>query len=433
MSKQLKRKIDLIEEKFANYFKKPETHCEYEELRIAFLSKAYNKLAYGINIEREFAKQFLSHLEKLKQIEINIIRDSFKIDDQSNNLSDLSTSEEEFQKNDKDIKKTIMKLYDTQIKEIHSALKTKYLGFYQHPETHDDFSYYWQRFLANNEGLQGAKQQREWRKYWDSKVDERFDEELSSAKRRVWKELEEKKESKSQVRSLINPIFGRRSSSTSQSLPVQTGSSSALPVTTSTPKISYSEKLIPTPPMISNLISVVPPRPSGSSFEESRAAASKYASEIENKFQQVKQEPIDVKIPASSVSELLKNYDLRVNKMLRYVNESFDKYTTDANAYPDILQERRSFLNTINDSGISSEDLIFQFHQKFQEHWIRRLEDLKIEAIDKEKENIQMNWRDLVADYTQVVFDDAEKRLKRQSTESEEIFEKRRKLDAPEK
>lgn len=87
--------------------------------------------------------------------------------------------------------------------------------------------------------------------------------------------------------------------------------------------------------------------------------------------------------------KLLHNYDQEMASMIKRVRDNFLLYMDLPNTYPNIEQEKMAFLNKINENM----DL------DFRKYWNSRIADLCDEEIERQKRQIQKNWKKLVPTY----------------------------------
>lgn len=121
--------------------------------------------------------------------------------------------------NFQDRNKLMNDLYWTELNILKRSLEIKYENFRMTPTTHYEYSYYSKRFMDNykNSGIR-------WRDYWEEKLQEAFDKELSTERIKIWEQIKSKydlpKSNKSSFQQYRNEKFKKEESEQSQSLPV---------------------------------------------------------------------------------------------------------------------------------------------------------------------------------------------------------------------
>lgn len=375
-----KRQRDDIEYRYRKY-REPCVHPDYVKARHAFLSSQSNVLKFGDGIEQEFRQQWTERLENDKNEEIQNLQRKFGIDPKAlkRESDDSSDSSPGVPKYPKEKHKQIDTIYESKLIAAKSLLKSKYNEFYNVPESNDDYAYYKERFRTNskNSGLSRAKKEREWRRYWNNKMDEAFDAELQETTRRIWREvLVEHSKFRGKKRSGTREVTNKKSND-------EAAQSSINAKTT----------------------------PSDSKVARSSLSPASLVSSLEVPHPvQVKQEKDQVL--SSQIPQLLERYDIKVRQVTENVQKEFQDYKQNSATYPDIEKEREVFLKKeITDNGSYSKELVLKFDEKFAAYWTDRLEVLLAERIVLEVKKVQENWKNLF---------NSPKKQKRASTDEQE-------------
>jgi hypothetical protein len=134
-----------------------------------------------------------------------------------------------------------------------------------------------------------------------------------------------------------------------------------------------------------------------------------------------------------SVQELLKNYDLKARELMLKINHDFNRYRLDFNTYPDVLEEKKKFMQKLQlekslNGNQTFNETVLQLKERFNEYWPSRLQILRDMKIEKEIEIMRQSWEGF-ADNVYHVSEAVASTLKREGEAEEHHLEKHQKLE----
>lgn len=322
--------------KIENNEKIPGSHKDYYRLRKLYFASSYSKnRKSGRSFECEFREFFQDHLDKEHREEVEDLK--------KNDLSSSKSSSSSSSGSESDNEQTFQELYDKGRKKI----KEKYLRYYEAPHTHENYANFLEVFRKYYGNLTGEEKKMKWRKYWNDKLDDAFDQEIKEMKESLRKRYTAKGEKKDMTR-----------------------------------KRKYSKAI-----HANELVKI-----------KTEPTASQCLPEIIV----IEQENT---IPRSNMEKFLENYDLRVNKIIEAIDETFDGYLNDKNLYPFIKDEKKHFFVQQKIVSLNC-DQYFEFDNQFDKYWPQRIQILRDKQRKLEVERVRANWTDLVVHPNDVTHDD---------------------------
>lgn len=322
-------KLFIIDERFEEYNRNPLSHPDYLSERAAFFSSSSNQIAFGNEIDEVFYERWEFFLTKQREEEKVRLKASFKVTNWLNSNKIMEPGISNSIKSSPDTS-----IYKEKVEAAKRAIKAKYLKYKDMPESHEDFAYFKERFRTNyqdNNVEPSSSNDRQWSLYWAHKMDESMDQELDTAKRRIWKEESNIKTS------------GTSKDRSCNDQPIDQESD-----------------------------------PNASSLELAK----------------IKIETVPGSTPGSALSQkLLQEYNSRVSQINVSVAKMFNEYKNDLSAYNEIQKEKEDFLKRkLQDRGALSKQLVYDisisetisFEKIFQNYWKNdRADVLMREAIDR--------------------------------------------------
>lgn len=329
MSKDREKNFEKQLEKISNRYKvftsHPKMHEKYLSARDRFISKY--KAALGDDTEYHFKKKWDEYLQKEKEAEMQNLLKQFP--------SQSSSSE-----SDDDKKSFTDRILNVKFDKIKEDLRNKYRGYKKNPHSHENYPKYRDRFRTHySDGLNSKTEyEREWRKYWDRKMNEEHFDRLEYKKQQLRENLER-----------------------------GTPSVSSIPSVKQDPEPSPSQVIV----------KIEKPDPPDEHSKEK-----------------------DSKIPEKDVECFLRNYETSVHSFTNQVQKEFEKYERDYKTYPLCTKEKEKFLKQLKHQNpsedFSSPCFVTEFEDKFIKYWKTRVNGLKMAKIKTEIRKIRRNWKVLL-------------------------------------